>query len=89
MSRMGVGMLPNEEYRGIFSACKRIWAEEGPLAFYRGYWAYILAVKPHFKDIDYVLDEHIAIGYRIYDDEHATVGRGGRLAIRWEIGGKV
>jgi hypothetical protein len=44
MSRVGVGMLPHDEYRGFFSACKRIWTEEGPLAFYRGYFAYILAI---------------------------------------------
>lgn len=44
MSRIGVGMLPHDEYRGFFSAFKRIWAEEGPIAFYRGYLAYILAI---------------------------------------------
>ena len=44
MSRLGVGLLAHDEYRGFFHACKRIWAEEGPLAFYRGYLAYILAI---------------------------------------------
>jgi hypothetical protein len=44
MSRVGVGMLSHDEYRGFFNASKRIWAEEGPLAFYRGYFAYILAI---------------------------------------------
>ena len=44
MSRLSVGLYPQGEYRGFLHACKRIWAEEGPLAFYRGYLAYILAI---------------------------------------------
>ena len=44
MSKLGVGLLRNDEYKGFFNACKRIYTEEGFLAFYRGYFAYILAV---------------------------------------------
>ncbi|TNV71969.1 hypothetical protein FGO68_gene13874 [Halteria grandinella] len=44
MSKMGYGLLRNNEYKGFFNACKRIWAEEGAVAFYRGYLAYILAI---------------------------------------------
>jgi hypothetical protein len=57
-----VGLLSNTEYKGFFHACKRIFAEEGPLAFYRGYIAYILAVMDFcLKIIDYLLDEHLAL----------------------------
>jgi len=37
-------LLKNNEYSGFFNAMKRIYAEEGGLAFYRGYSAYMLAV---------------------------------------------
>lgn len=38
-------MLKNDEYRGFTHAVKRIYAEEGVIAFYRGYNAYMLAVS--------------------------------------------
>jgi hypothetical protein len=44
-SKINVGLLPNNEYRGFFHACKRIFTEEGAIAFYRGSIAYILAVS--------------------------------------------
>lgn len=45
MSKIGFGMLRNDEYKGFFDCVKRIATEEGPLAFYRGYMAYMLAVS--------------------------------------------
>jgi hypothetical protein len=62
-----VGLLSNNEYRGFFHACKRIYAEEGAIAFYRGYIAYILAVSLSFVKksliVDNLLDEHTSTGY--------------------------
>jgi len=40
-----VGLLRNDEYKGIFNAASRIVKEEGFTALYRGYFAYILAVR--------------------------------------------
>jgi len=45
MSKQTSGLLKNDEYKGFFNALKRIYSEEGFLAFYRGYNAYILAVS--------------------------------------------
>ncbi len=45
MSRLGVSLLRNDEYKGFLDAVKRIYREEGALAFYRGYLAYMLAVS--------------------------------------------
>jgi hypothetical protein len=44
-SKLSISFLKNDEYRGFFNAMKRIYAEEGLLAFYRGYSAYMLAVS--------------------------------------------
>ena len=55
-SKLNVGLLANNEYRGFFHACQRIFAEEGAIAFYRGYLAYILAVsiqKTYFPQITF------------------------------------
>jgi hypothetical protein len=61
---LNAGLLSNTEYKGFFHACKRIFAEEGAIAFYRGYIAYILAVillsLPIF--LDYLLDEYFTLG---------------------------
>lgn len=38
-------MLDNNEYRGFTHALKRIYTEEGFLGLYRGYSAYLLAVR--------------------------------------------
>ena len=38
-------ILKNDEYKGFFNAMKRIYSEEGFLALYRGYFAYMLAVS--------------------------------------------
>lgn len=72
MSKVGVGMLGDKEYKGIIDAVKRIFKEEGAIAFYRGYMAYILAVKLLNKRcIDNVLDECSPISDGIHDDEYA------------------
>ena len=38
-------MLRHDEYKGILNAGRRIVSEEGFFALYRGYTAYILAVR--------------------------------------------
>ncbi|CDW89215.1 UNKNOWN [Stylonychia lemnae] len=43
-SNIGIALLKNNEYSGFFNAMKRIYSEEGALAFYRGYSAHILAI---------------------------------------------
>lgn len=40
-----VGLIKNDEYKGFFNALMKITREEGVLALYRGYFAYILAVS--------------------------------------------
>lgn len=73
---MNIGFLKNDEYKGFFNACKRIYSEEGFMAFYRGYNAYMLAVKlTHFvliSLIDSFLDECASLRNRFHDDENAT-----------------
>jgi len=54
------GLLGNSEYRGIFEAMKKIFNEEGFLAFYRGYSAYMIAVRFFLKFTDPFLDERAA-----------------------------
>ena len=44
MSRIGFGLLRNDEYKGFFNCLRRIVSEEGPLSLYRGYTAYMLAI---------------------------------------------
>ena len=69
MSLLGVSLLRNDEYKGFLDAVKRIYREEGALAFYRGYLAYMLAVSHHywgFYDndcIDNDMDEFPALRY--------------------------
>jgi len=41
--------LKNDEYKSFFNAMRRIYSEEGGLAFYRGYMAYMLAVRYKFS----------------------------------------
>eukprot|EP00347_Sterkiella_histriomuscorum_P016067 403354614 len=43
-SKLGYGLLKNDEYKGFFNAVKKIYSQEGFLAFYRGYFAYMLAI---------------------------------------------
>jgi len=38
-------MLDMNEYKGFFNCTKRIAKEEGFMGFYKGYSAYLLAVK--------------------------------------------
>lgn len=45
MSKQSSGFLKSDEYRGFFDAFKKIYREEGALSFYRGFNAYIIAVK--------------------------------------------
>ena len=44
MSSLKGGLLENKEYKGIINCFSRIVKEEGPLALYRGYSAYMVAI---------------------------------------------
>jgi hypothetical protein len=56
---------------------KKIYAEEGLLALYRGYNAYILAVthNNHLLRLDPTLDECVAISHRFHANEDAYARR--------------
>ena len=70
---MGVGLLRNDEYKGIFNAGSRIIKEEGFFALYRGYFAYMLAVRLFKMTLsDHILNEHPSTSNRLHDDEHAS-----------------
>ena len=67
--------MRHDEYKGILNAGKRIFVEEGITGLYRGYLAYILAVRLAYilTIIDYIMDERPTINNRLHDDEHAAV----------------
>lgn len=44
-SKINMTFIANDEYRGFFDAVRKIYSQEGVTALYRGYFAYMLAVR--------------------------------------------
>jgi len=44
------------QYRSSLHCVQRVFTEEGPLAFYRGFWTYYLRIAPHVMITLFTLD---------------------------------
>jgi len=44
-------------YRSLMHCAGRVWSEEGPMAFYRGFWTYYVRIAPHAMITLFVLEQ--------------------------------